>query len=110
MNPQKDLAALLSPQSIAIVGASKKIGAGSQVIDNLKTLGFSGTIIPVNPKYKTVSDLTCYPSLLDIPSEIGVDCVAVVLGAGALLPVLKQAAERGIRGAWAFASGFAETG
>ena len=110
MKPQKDLAALLSPQSIAIVGASEKTGAGSQVIDNLKTLGFSGTIIPVNPKYKTVSDLTCYPSLLDIPPEIGVDCVAVVLGAAGLLPVLKQAAERGIRGAWAFASGFAETG
>lgn len=110
MNPQKDLAALLSPRSIAIVGASDKFGAGSLVIDNLKTLGFSGTIIPVNPKYKTVSDLTCYPSLSDIPPEIAVDCVAVVLGAGTLLAVLKQAAERGIRGAWAFASGFAETG
>ena len=110
MNPQKDLAALLSPRSIAIVGASDKFGAGSLVIDNLKTLGFSGKIIPVNPKYKTVSDLRCYPSLSDIPPETTVDCVAVVLGAGTLLAVLKQAAERGIRGAWAFASGFAETG
>ena len=80
MNPPKDLAALLNPRSIAIVGASDKFGAGSLVIDNLKTLGFSGTIIPVNPKYKTVSDLTCYPSLLDIPPETTVDCVAVVLG------------------------------
>jgi acyl-CoA synthetase (NDP forming) len=110
MNPQKDLTALLSPRSIAIVGASDKFGAGSLVIDNLKTLGFPGKIIPVNPKYKTVSDLTCYPSLSDIPPETAVDCVAVVLGAGTLLAVLKQAAERGIRGAWAFASGFAETG
>jgi acyl-CoA synthetase (NDP forming) len=110
MNPQKDLDALLNPRSIAVVGASEKIGAGSQVINNLKTLGFSGTFIPVNPKYKTVSDLRCYPSLSDIPPEIAVDCVAVVLGAGTLLAVLKQAAERGIRGAWAFASGFAETG
>ena len=110
MNPPKDLAALLNPRSIAIVGASDKFGAGSLVIDNLKTLGFAGTIIPVNPKYKTVSDLTCYPSWSDIPPEIAVDCVAVVLGAGTLLAVLKQAAERGIRGAWAFASGFAETG
>ena len=110
MNPQKDLAALLNPRSIAVVGASEKFGAGSLVIDNLKTLGFSGKIIPVNPKYKTVSDLRCYPSLSDIPPETTVDCVAVVLGAGTLLAVLKQAAERGIRGAWAFASGFAETG
>jgi len=110
MYPQKDLGALLSPRSIAIVGASEKFGAGSLVIDNLKTLGFSGTIIPVNPRYKKVADLTCYPSLPDIPPQTAVDCVAVVLGAGMILPVLKQAAERGIRGAWAFASGFAETG
>jgi len=95
MNPQKDLDALLNPRSIAVVGASEKFGAGSLVIANLKTLGFSGTIIPVNPKYNVVSDLTCYPSLSEIPAEIAVDCVAVVLGAEALLAVLKQAAERG---------------
>ncbi len=110
MNPQKNLDVLLSPRSIAIVGASEKYGAGSLVIDNLKTLGFAGAIIPVNPKYKKVLGLTCFPSLSDIPSEITIDCVAVVLGAAQILPVLNDAAARGIRAAWAFASGFAETG
>jgi len=110
MNATKDLSPLLSPKTIAVVGASEKFGAGSLVIDNLKTLGFAGEIIPVNPGYTEVLGLKCYPSLSGIPPDKRIDCAAVVLGAGQILPVLKQAAQKGIRGAWAFASGFAETG
>jgi len=110
MRYKKDLSPLLSPKSIAVVGASEKFGAGSLVIENLRTLGFEGTIIPVNPGYTELLGLPCYPSLADIPARIGIDSVAVVLGSGRILPVMEQVARRGIRGAWAFASGFAETG
>ena len=110
MSFKKDLSPLLSPRTIAVVGASEKFGAGSLVIDNLRALGFSGEIIPVNPRYTEVLGLKCYPSLSDIPPEMEIDCAALLLGAAQILPVLKQAAQRGIRGAWAFASGFSETG
>ena len=110
MNTHKDLSPLLSPKTIAVVGASEKFGAGSVVIDNLRALSFSGQILPVNPSYTEVLGLKCYPSLSAIPPAMEIDCAAVLLGAGQILPVLKQAAQRGVRGAWAFASGFAETG
>ena len=110
MSSKKDLSPLLRPKSIAVVGASEKFGAGSLVIENLRALGFRGNIIPVNPGYTEVLGLTCYPSLVEVPPQIGIDCVAIVLGSGRILPVLKQAALRQIRGAWAFASGFAEIG
>jgi acyl-CoA synthetase (NDP forming) len=110
MNYKKDLSPLLSPKSIAVIGASEKFGAGSLVIENLRTLGFEGTIIPVNPGYSEVLGMPCYPSLADIPAGITIDSVAVVLGSGRILPMMEQAARRGIRGAWAFASGFAEIG
>jgi acyl-CoA synthetase (NDP forming) len=110
MGFKKDLSPLLSPRTIAVVGASEKFGAGSLVIDNLRALGFSGEIIPVNPRYTEVLGLECYPSLSDIPPEMEIDCAAVLLGAAQILPVLKQAAQRGIHAAWAFASGFAEIG
>ncbi|MGD9290594.1 MAG: acetate--CoA ligase family protein [Desulfobacterales bacterium] len=110
MSYKKDLSPLLSPKSIAVIGASEKFGAGSLVIENLRNLGFDGAIFPVNPGYAEVLGLPCYPSLADIPSGSVIDCVAVVLGSGQLLPMMEQAAQRGIRGAWAFASGFAETG
>jgi acyl-CoA synthetase (NDP forming) len=110
MSYKKDLGPLLSPKSIAVIGASEKFGAGSLVIENLRTLGFEGTIVPVNPGYSEVLGMRCYPSLADIPDRIAVDSVAVVLGSGRILTMMQQAARRGIRGAWAFASGFAETG
>jgi acetate---CoA ligase (ADP-forming) len=106
----KDLSPLLNPRSIAVVGASEKEGAGSFVIENLETLGFTGKIIPVHPMYQRVFGREAYPSLLEIPEEERIDCVAILLGYRQVIPVLEQAGKRGIHGAWAFASGFAETG
>lgn len=106
----RDLRALLEPKSIAVVGATERGGAGTFVIENLRHLGFQGRIIPINPRYETVFGMPCYPSLLDLPEGEEVDSVAIVLGAPQVLPVLEQAAKRKVRGAWAFASGFAETG
>jgi len=80
------------------------------VIENLRTLGFEGTIVPVNPGYNKVLGLPCYPSLNEIPTRIAIDAVAVVLGSRQIIPMMEQAAQRGVLGAWAFASGFAETG
>ena len=110
MNAAKDLNPLLKPKCIAVVGASEKFGAGSLVIENLRSLGYDGKIIPINPGYSTILGLTCYPSLLDVPFEEKIDCVAIVLGYQQVIPILEEAAQRGIHAAWAFASGFAETG
>jgi CoA binding domain len=64
----KDLGPLLKPQTIAVVGASEKFGAGSLVIENLRTLGFQGNIIPINPRYRELFGYPCYPSLAEVPS------------------------------------------
>lgn len=101
------LSPLFSPHSIAVIGASPKGGAGSIVIRNLQRLGFAGTIHPVNPKYADVLGYPCHPSLETIPGPV--DCAAVLLGDKAILPILKTAHARGVKGVWAFASGFAET-
>jgi acyl-CoA synthetase (NDP forming) len=106
----KDLSPLLNPGSIAVVGASEKAGAGAFVIENLRTLGYTGKVIPVNPRYKSILGLESYPSVSEIPDSEKVDCLAILLGYKQVIPVLEEAGERGIRGAWAFASGFAETG
>jgi acyl-CoA synthetase (NDP forming) len=106
----RDLSKLFNPKSIAVVGASERFGPGSLVIENLRTLGYQGKIIPINPRYKTIQGLACYPSLLEVPEEEKIDSIAILLGYQQIIPVLEQAAQRGIRGAWAFASGFAETG
>lgn len=110
MCKKKDISPLLCPSAIAVIGASDKFGAGSIVIENLMALGFKGEIIPVNPGYSRIFGIPCYPSLLDIPPEKKIDCVAILLNDKQVIPVLEQASTLGVRGAWAFASGFAETG
>ena len=59
---------LLKPESIAILGASQKIGSvGNEVIVNLLRGGFEGLIYPVNPGYEEVLGVACYPTLAELP-------------------------------------------
>jgi len=105
------LSFLFKPASLAVVGASEKVGPGLQVIENLYKLGFEGKIIPVNPKYKKVLGLKCFPSLTAVDEAgLSIDMVAILLGKNNVLPVMKEAAAIGVKAVWAFAAGFGETG
>jgi len=91
-----------------VVGASEKPGPGSIVLDNLKRLGFTGQVYPVNPQYSELQGWRCYPNLKDVPRPV--DSVAILLSHRQVLPILEQAASIGARAAWVLASGFAEAG
>ena len=105
MNPMKSL---LAPQAIAVVGASQRGGRGASVIANLRDCGFSGQILPVNPRYQEVHGFKCYASVADLPA--GVDCILAAVGADATCDVLEEAHAKGIPAAVALAAGFGEGG
>ncbi|MCW1428717.1 acetate--CoA ligase family protein [Novosphingobium sp. JCM 18896] len=101
------LDALLSPKSIAVVGASdnpKRIGGVP--VDLLKRAGFA-RLYPVNPKNATVQGLTAYADIESVPEVV--DLVIVALSAEATLPYLERCHALGIPAALVFASGYAET-
>ncbi len=109
MGTFRDLSPLLNPRAIAVVGASERHGsAGCLVLENLRNLGYRGTVYAVHPKHKEVLGFPCYPDLKSLPGPV--DSVAVLLGAEKALPILETAVEMGTRAAWVFASGFAEAG
>ncbi|AUI88198.1 protein acetyltransferase [Vibrio azureus] len=59
---------LFKPQSVAVIGASQKeLSAGNIVMRNLLQSGFKGAIMPVTPKYQTVSGVIVYPSVNSLP-------------------------------------------
>lgn len=99
---------MFTPRSIAVIGASPNGGAGSIVLRNMQRLGYTGTVYPINPKYKEIFGYPCYASLRRSPRPA--DCAAVLLGSRSLLPMLEEAHAAGVKGVWGFASGFAETG
>ena len=98
---------LLNAQSIAIVGASstpKK--ASGMMLDFLIRSGFQGNIYPVNPRYETIADLTCYPTVDALPD--GVDIAVMVLPVNAAYEALEAAARKGIPFAILTTGGYGE--
>lgn len=105
----KDLPSLISPRSIAVIGASnspEKVGA--IVLKNILDSGFSGKVYPINPKETQISGLTCYSSVNDLPEipDLGVIAIPSTVSLGAI----EQAAKKGIKNFVVFTAGFKEIG
>jgi acetyltransferase len=104
-----DLTHFFAPRSVALIGAtddsSKYAGRSMQLMSDF---GYQGRLYPVNPKYRQVRGLQCYPSVTDLPEAP--DHVSVVVPAERVLGVLEDCAERGAKFATVLTSGFAETG
>ena len=99
---------LVKPRSVAIVGATDRPSPARSVIESLGALGFPGAIYPVNPKYQTVANHVCYPSLTDLPEAPDVVVFSI---RNPLIPEqMRLAARRGARAAVIYDSGFAELG
>lgn len=61
---------LLMPDSIAVVGASRRAGTvGNTVLQNLLRGGFGGRLFAVNPGYPDVAGVPCYPTLEALPAR-----------------------------------------
>lgn len=100
-----ELARLIEPRSIAVVGASPRAGAfGARVLENLAHYG--GAIYPVNDRYERIGPLACHASLKLLPERP--DCVVVAVPREGVEPVLEEAAALGAGGAVVFSSGFGE--
>jgi acyl-CoA synthetase (NDP forming) len=102
------ITALLAPASVAIVGASPRSYVGRVLCENLVTLGYSGRVYPVNPRYEEVLGWKCLPSLqaLTEPPE----AVAVAVSFDLVPEFLRAAGELGVRAAMVPGGGFTETG
>jgi acetyl-CoA synthetase len=102
-----DLSKLLSPSSIAVVGASDRAGSyAAQALENLETIGFSGEVWGVNPNRREVMGRPCFPTVADLPTAA--DAVVVAIPAAGVAGVIEQAGARGCGGAVVFSAGFAE--
>lgn len=102
------LDALLSPRSIAILGASDRPSIGRALIESLDRMGFAGEVLPINPKYESVLGRPCYPSVDALPAAP--DVVAFCVSYARVRENLELVARKGARGAVIYDGGFAERG
>ncbi len=96
------------PKGIALIGASANSAKGGyHIFKNLKT-SFKQNIYPVNPGYRDIEGLKSYSSVLEVPDPVD---LAIIFIPAPLVPgVVKQCAERGIKGVMIQSAGFAESG
>ncbi len=100
---------LLNPGSIAFIGASNNPGRiGGMPIELLTKFNYKGDIYPVNPKYKEVFGLKCWPDIESIPNNI--DLAVLAIGAKDVQPMLERCHKHGVKAAIIYAAGFAEEG
>jgi acetate---CoA ligase (ADP-forming) len=103
----ESLRGVLSPRSVAVVGASRKAGSiGAALVGNLKTYGFAGPIYPVNPEAEEILGLKAYRTVSDVPRPL--DLAVIAVPAPAVEAVVAECARIGVQGAVVISAGFAE--
>ncbi len=104
-----ELDELFRPASVAVIGASNTPGkVGTSLFRNILQAGFRGVAYPVNPSWKSVSGVRCYPGVRDLPEapDLGV----VIVPAPAVPDVVEQLGEAGTKGIVVISAGFREVG
>ncbi len=103
------LEALLYPQTVAVIGASKAPGkVGYAILDNLIRAGFKGKIIPVNPTTGEILGLPCYKDVRE--AGVKVDHSVIVVPNKAVLPAVEASIAAGAKAITVITAGFKEVG
>jgi acyl-CoA synthetase (NDP forming) len=106
---QNPLNLIMSPSSIAIVGASNNFRTmGTLQLLNLINCGFPGEVFPVHPKEKQVLGIKAYESILDLPYPP--DMAVLVVPTRLVPEMLDQVGKLGTSRAVIITAGFKETG
>ncbi|WP_122088156.1 acetate--CoA ligase family protein [Halalkalicoccus subterraneus] len=100
------MAALLAPDSIAVVGASPDSWYASNLIENLDAYGYDGDTYYVNPGRDEAWGQPCHDSITDVPATV--DLVVVSVPREYVLGVVEDAGEMGVPSALVITAGFGE--
>lgn len=96
---------LFNPETVAVVGASRKDGkTGHEIFDNLLH-DFEGEVVPVNPKADKVHGQKAYD---EIPR--GTELAVIAVPAKIVPKIMKQCGEKNVKSAIVISAGFSEIG
>ncbi|MGY1606267.1 bifunctional acetate--CoA ligase family protein/GNAT family N-acetyltransferase [Geodermatophilus sp. SYSU D00700] len=105
----RSIARLLTPSSVAVVGASNDEGKiGNLVLRNLLDHSFEGPVYPVNPGARHVRGVPAYASIEDIPGDV--DLAVVTVPSDEVAGVVEACRRKRVRGLVVISGGFGETG
>jgi acyl-CoA synthetase (NDP forming)/RimJ/RimL family protein N-acetyltransferase len=105
----RSIARLLTPSSVAVVGASNDDGKiGNALLRHLLDYGFAGPVYPVNPTARHVRGVPAYADIESIPDDV--DLALVAVPADEVAGVVEACRRKQVRGLVVVSGGFGESG
>ena len=106
---QYNLNRIFNPRRVAVVGASEKAGTiGNALMRNLIDGEFSGTVLPVNPKYQNLHGQACFESVSVL--KTGVDLAIIATPIHSVADIIGECVEKKVGGAVIISAGGKEVG
>tara|TARA_R110000824_G_scaffold372077_2_gene562014 strand:+ start:49953 stop:52619 length:2667 start_codon:yes stop_codon:yes gene_type:complete len=103
----RNLDALFSPTTIALIGASNRPGSvGAVLARNLFDAGFEGPILTVNPRERAIRSALNYHSVSELP--LAPDLAIIATPPDTVPGLIRELGERGCRAAVVITAGFGE--
>lgn len=97
----------MEPESIALVGLSRKTGSGSyNIMENMIRFGYKGKIFPVNPNAKEILGKRTFSNVSEIKKDI--DLAVISAPREDTVNILKDCAQANIRAVIIVNQGFAD--
>jgi acyl-CoA synthetase (NDP forming) len=105
----RSIARLLTPSSVAVVGASNDEGkVGNAVFRHLLDYGLAGPVYPVNPVARHVNGVPAYADIEAIPDDV--DLAVLAVPADEVAGVVEACRRKRVRGLVVISGGFGEAG
>ena len=99
---------LISPRSIAVIGATDKEGSVGQAITSNIVKDFKGSVFPVNPTKDFIFGMKTYKTVVEVPQEVD---SAVIVTKNTIVPkILEECGTKKVKVAIIITAGFKETG
>src|SRR5271157_1094396 len=100
---------IFNPKTVAVIGASERPGSvGRNVLWNLLSTPFGGTVYPVNAKRDSVLGIRAYKDLASIPESV--DLVVLTTPASSVPGLIQEAVDAGVPAGIVISAGFKEAG
>lgn len=92
------VADILTPRSVAVIGASRKWGSiGQRVLESIIESGFNGPVYAVNPETLELGGRLSYAKVGDIQDDV--DLAVIAVPRSSLRDVIEQCAVKGVKSA-----------
>jgi acetyltransferase len=109
MTTVEQMKLFFEPNSVGILGASRKTGPGAfNIVECLQAYGYQGKILPINPNAQEILGIRCYPSIEKVRDKI--ELAVISLDRNQVLSSTEACLNAGIKAVIIISQGLTDVG